>query len=114
MLPAVDASQIVTFGNDSRALVGWQSGNRSLVLAFSASQADNATLTASTSDLAPVEFLRDAFNGNPPTANPAALQPFTSLLNNITAAGGAINTVTNSEPLAQVVTAHEGRLFVTF
>ena len=96
---AVDSSQIVTFGDDSKALIAWDSGNLSLILAFSASQADNSSLTAATSSLAPVEFLRDAFNGNPPSANPAALTPFMALLEIITADGGAINAVTSGETL---------------
>ena len=94
---AVNSSQIVSFGNDSKALLAWDSGNRSLVLAFSASPTDNSSLTASVNSLVPVGFLREAFNGNPPSVNPAALTPFTSLLSNITADGGAINNVTSGE-----------------
>ena len=97
---AVNSSQIVAIGNDSKALLAWDAGDRSLILAFSASQIDNTSLTASVNSLAPVEFLREAFNGNPPSANPAALTPFTSLLSNIIANDGAINNVTSGESIA--------------
>lgn len=108
----VNSSQIVTFGNESKALLAWDAGNRSLILAFSASQTDNSSLTASVTSLAPVEFLRDAFNGNPPSANPAALTPFASLLGNITAENGAINNVTNGASNSSInrvlCTGHSG------
>lgn len=88
-----NSSRFVEFGNGSTALVAW-AGN-TLVLAFAASQADNDSLSQSVTTLSPVEFLSEVFNGNPPSANPAALDPFNSLISNITASGGAISTVTD-------------------
>jgi hypothetical protein len=51
---AANAGQFVEFGNDSRALVAWAGGNSTLILAFSASQKDNSSMTESISNLSPV------------------------------------------------------------
>lgn len=97
MCAAVNDSQLISIGNDSRALVAWSAGNSSLILAFATSASDNASMTQPVTNLSPISYLGDFFGGNAPGGNPAALQLFSAFLTNVTASNGAISSVIGSE-----------------
>ena len=96
---AVDSSRLVNFGNGSQALIAWNASTHALILAFSASQQDNTSLTQATNDLESLQYTSTVFGRSTPRVTTAAYGPFRSLLDNITASTGAINAVTNGEML---------------
>lgn len=93
----MNSSTLVPFGNGSNVLVAWDSANSSLTMAFATSAGDNSSLTQQVSDLTAVEYLSDVFGGNPPSANPIALQLFQSVIGNATGQDGAVQSITGGE-----------------